>query len=88
MPHTPKGEIRKRLQEVEDSALASHKVGRIRMIERGGHPDSQNWQLGPLDQAEVWKGTLPPVRISQEAVKSSTSPTDWIVKNARKKENP
>ena len=36
VPHTPGGELKRRLRELEDRALASRKVGRIRMVERVG----------------------------------------------------
>ena len=36
VPHTPGGQLKKRLQEVEDNALATRKAGRIKMVERGG----------------------------------------------------
>ena len=36
VPHTPKGELKRRLQDIEDKALATRKTGRIKMVERGG----------------------------------------------------
>ena len=36
VPHTQGGQLKKMLQRLEDDALSSRKVGRIRMVERGG----------------------------------------------------
>ena len=36
LPHTPGGVLAKKLQEKEDTLVKLHKIGRVKMIERGG----------------------------------------------------